>query len=118
MTSGGGPFGDGLWQTTTAERLGLGFTLSPRTAEVKVAAGLRCCNEAGIVPSCPDELEIGLMPFLFLGSSTNSELQEYDDKLRHYAERRIALDLDDDVKVNYAKFGDLLAEVKAVTGMA
>ena len=40
----------------------------------------------------------------------------YDEKLRHYADRRIKLDLDDGVKVNYGKFGDLLAEVKAVTG--
>jgi len=40
----------------------------------------------------------------------------FDEKLRHYADQRIALDLDDGVKVNYAKFGDLLAEVKAVTG--
>ena len=40
----------------------------------------------------------------------------YDEKLRHYADQRIALDLDDGVKVNYGKFGDLLAEVKAVTG--
>lgn len=31
---------------------------------------------------------------------------------------RIQLDLDDGVKVNYGKFGDLLAEVKAVTGGA
>ncbi len=45
-----------------------------------------------------------------------AELQEYDDKLRSYTDQRIALDLDDGVKVNYAKFGDLLAEVKAVTG--
>jgi hypothetical protein len=29
---------------------------------------------------------------------------------------RIELDLDDGVKVNYAKFADLLAEVRAVTG--
>ena len=29
---------------------------------------------------------------------------------------RINLDLDDGVKANYGKFGDLLAEVKAVTG--
>ena len=29
---------------------------------------------------------------------------------------RIGLDLDDGVKVNYGKFGDLLAEVKMVTG--
>jgi hypothetical protein len=47
-----------------------------------------------------------------------AELQKFDEKLRHYADRRIQLDLDDGVKVNYAKFGDLLAEVKAVTGNA
>jgi hypothetical protein len=29
---------------------------------------------------------------------------------------RIQLDLDDGVKVNYGKFGNLLSEVKAVTG--
>lgn len=44
------------------------------------------------------------------------ELLAYDEKLRHYADMRIKLDLDDGVKVNYGKFGDLLAEVKAVTG--
>jgi type II restriction/modification system DNA methylase subunit YeeA len=45
-----------------------------------------------------------------------AELAEFDEKLRHYADQRIKLDLDDGVKVNYGKFGDLLAEVKAVTG--
>jgi hypothetical protein len=44
------------------------------------------------------------------------ELQEFDEKLRHYADMRISLDLDDGVKGNYANFGDLLAEVKTVTG--
>lgn len=44
------------------------------------------------------------------------ELWKYDEKLRHYADMKIKLDLDDGVKVNYGKFGDLLAEVKAVTG--
>ena len=44
------------------------------------------------------------------------ELLTFDEKLRHYADRRIRLDLDDGVKVNYGKFGDLLAEVKAVHG--
>ncbi len=44
------------------------------------------------------------------------ELIAFDEKLRHYADRRISLDLDDGVKVNYGKFGDLLAEVKAVHG--
>jgi len=45
-----------------------------------------------------------------------AELQAFDEKLRHYADLRITLDLDDGVRVNYGKFGDLLAEVKAVTG--
>jgi type II restriction/modification system DNA methylase subunit YeeA len=45
-----------------------------------------------------------------------TELQAYDEKLRHHADLRIKLDLDDGVKANYGKFGDLLAEVKTVTG--
>ncbi len=43
-------------------------------------------------------------------------VQRFDEQLRHYADQRIELDLDDGVKVNYGKFGDLLAEVKAITG--
>ena len=46
----------------------------------------------------------------------SEELQKFDEKLKHYADQRIELDLDDGVKVNYGKFGDLLAEVKAVAG--
>jgi hypothetical protein len=45
-----------------------------------------------------------------------TELLAFDEKLRHYADRRITLDLDDGVKVNYGKFGSLLAEVAAVHG--
>lgn len=45
-----------------------------------------------------------------------AEVQAFDEKLRHYADQRIELDLDDGVKVNYGKFGDLLAEVKAICG--
>ena len=44
------------------------------------------------------------------------ELKSFDDELRHYADMKIALDLDDGVKVNYGKFGHLLAETKAITG--
>jgi hypothetical protein len=44
------------------------------------------------------------------------ELSAYDDELRHYADMRIKLDLDYGVKVNYGKFGNLLAEVKTITG--
>ncbi len=45
-----------------------------------------------------------------------TELASFDDRLRHYADMKISLDLDDGVKVNYGKFGDLLAEVGKVTG--
>ncbi len=44
------------------------------------------------------------------------ELLAFEEKLRHYADMRITLDLDDGVKTNYAKFGDLVAESKAITG--
>lgn len=44
------------------------------------------------------------------------ELLAYDEKLRQYADMRITLDLDDGVKVSYAKFGDLVAESRAITG--
>ena len=47
-----------------------------------------------------------------------TELMAFEEKLRHYADMRINIDLDDGVKVNYAKFGDLLAESKAITGGA
>jgi len=46
------------------------------------------------------------------------ELKSFDDELRHYADMKISLDLDDGVKVNYGKFGNLLAEKKAITGKA
>ncbi|MCU3986646.1 BREX-1 system adenine-specific DNA-methyltransferase PglX [Enterobacter mori] len=45
-----------------------------------------------------------------------TELRSFDDQLKHYADMKIQLDLDDGVKVNYGKFGTLLAEVKAITG--
>ena len=44
------------------------------------------------------------------------ELRSFDEQLRHYADLKINLDLNEGVKVSYSKFGDLLAEVKAITG--
>jgi type II restriction/modification system DNA methylase subunit YeeA len=44
------------------------------------------------------------------------ELAAFEEKLKHYADMRISLDLDDGVKANYAKFGELLAESKSITG--
>ncbi len=37
-----------------------------------------------------------------------TELLTFEEKLKHAADQKIILDLDDGVKVNYAKFGDLL----------
>lgn len=45
-----------------------------------------------------------------------TELRAFDDELKHHADMRIRLDLDDGVKVNYGKFGTLLSDVKAITG--
>jgi hypothetical protein len=44
------------------------------------------------------------------------ELRTFEEKLKHAADQKITLDLDDGVKLNYAKFGDLLAESKAICG--
>ena len=45
-----------------------------------------------------------------------AELRAFDDQLKHHADMRISLDLDDGVKVNYGKFGTLLSDVKAISG--
>ena len=45
-----------------------------------------------------------------------TELLTFEEKLKYAADKKISLDLDDGVKVNFAKFGDLLAESKAICG--
>ena len=40
------------------------------------------------------------------------ELQKYEEKIHHLADQAIPIDLDDGVKVNYAKFEDVLAKIK------
>lgn len=40
------------------------------------------------------------------------EIREYEEKIHHLADRMISIDLDDGVKVNYAKFQDVLAKIK------
>ena len=41
-----------------------------------------------------------------------TEIQGYEEKIHHLADQYIAIDLDDGVKVNYAKFQDVLAKIK------
>ena len=42
----------------------------------------------------------------------DAELRTYEEKIHHLADQMIAIDLDDGVKVNYAKFQDVLAKIK------
>lgn len=41
-----------------------------------------------------------------------AELHTYEEKIHHLANQMISIDLDDGVKVNYAKFQDVLAKIK------
>ncbi len=40
-----------------------------------------------------------------------AELAVFEEKLKHAADQKISLDLDDGVLANYCKFGDLLADI-------
>ena len=42
----------------------------------------------------------------------SQELGKYEEKIHHWADKMEPMDLDDGVKVNYAKFQDLLAKIK------
>ena len=59
-----------------------------------------------------------LMTELKTLQNQQAELATFDEQLRHHADMRINIDLDDGVKENYGKFGGLLAAVKDVTGKA
>lgn len=41
-----------------------------------------------------------------------AEISVFEEKVHHIADQMIDIDLDDGVKVNYAKFGDILAKIK------
>ena len=40
-----------------------------------------------------------------------NEISVYEEKVHHLADQHIELDLDDGVKVNYAKFPDILSKI-------
>ena len=40
------------------------------------------------------------------------EIQKFEEKVHHLADQMISIDLDDGVKVNYAKFQDVLEKIK------
>ena len=41
-----------------------------------------------------------------------TEIRSFEEKIHHLADMMIPIDLDDGVKVNYAKFGDVLAKIR------
>lgn len=41
-----------------------------------------------------------------------SEIKDFEEKLHHLADQMISIDLDDGVKLNYAKFADILEKIK------
>lgn len=41
-----------------------------------------------------------------------NEVNKYEEIVHHFADMRMQIDLDDGVKVNYAKFGELLTKIK------
>ena len=41
-----------------------------------------------------------------------AEVNKYEEIVHHYADMRLEIDLDDGVKVNYAKLGELLTKIK------
>lgn len=41
-----------------------------------------------------------------------TEIHKYEEKIHHLADQMISIDLDDGVKLNYAKFQDVLAKIK------
>ena len=42
----------------------------------------------------------------------DAEIRAYEEKIHHLADQMISIDLDEGVKVNYAKFQDVLAKIK------
>ena len=45
-------------------------------------------------------------------SNQAAELVSYEERVHHLADQMIEIDLDDGVRVNYAKFQDVLAKIK------
>jgi len=67
--------------------------------------------ESRIVDSSASD-RIKLNKRLDILKAQDEELRIYEEKIHHLADQMIEIDLDDGVKVNYAKFQDVLAKIK------
>ena len=98
------------------------FTEEVRALKLNDVQILNMAEESSLAIKLKLELEDQQGKYLLYFPSPEPETEKdwlLDIKLysrSFYADQRISLDLDDGVKVNYGKLGDLLAEVKAVTG--
>ena len=64
------------------------------------------------VESAPPAEKIRLNKRLTKLHDQELEIRQYEEKIHHLADQMIAIDLDDGVKVNYAKFQDVLEKIK------
>lgn len=64
------------------------------------------------VESAPPAEKIRLNKRLAKLHDQELEIRQYEEKIHHLADQMIAIDLDDGVKVNYAKFQDVLEKIK------
>jgi hypothetical protein len=60
----------------------------------------------------PKSEEIKLDKKLASLRAQSLEIAAFEEKIHHLADMMISIDLDDGVKVNYAKFEDVLAKIK------
>ena len=64
------------------------------------------------VESAPPAEKVQLNKRLAKLHDQELEIRQYEEKIHHLADQMIAIDLDDGVKVNYAKFQDVLEKIK------
>ena len=73
-------------------------------------AAIENCNRHMESASGSDRVRLGKQ--LQKLAAQSKEIDAFEEKLHHYADMMIDIDLDDGVKHNYAIFGDLLAPIK------
>ena len=73
----------------------------------------RYCGTGTAVQNRPEYSErVKLTKQLKALNDQATEIHAYEEKIHHLADQMISIELDDGVKVNYAKFQDVLAKIK------
>ena len=69
-------------------------------------------NTEQALDTCARSQRVALQKHLRKLQDQLKETSAYEEKVHHLADQMIAIDLDDGVKVNYAKFQDVLAKIR------